>query len=117
MNKENMDIFNSCIDNFTYEKPSGLIGERNVMLFENDKIKIEKIISEGFKSKKDFWYDQSESEYIYILQGIGILQFENKKKLKIKKSGSFLIEPHIKHRIYKTSKKPPCVWLCMFIKK
>lgn len=44
-------------------------------IFKNEKIKIEKIVSNGQKSPDNFWYEQEESEYILLLEGFAILQF------------------------------------------
>ena len=83
------------------------------ILYQDEKIRIEKIVSCGYFSPENFWYDQSEKEYIYIALGEGGLEFE-KEKITLKKGDFYYIEPHKKHRVYYTSTNPPCIWICLF---
>ena len=36
-------------------------------LIKSEKVRIEKIVSNGQVSPKDFWYDQDENEFVIIL--------------------------------------------------
>lgn len=80
-------------------------------LFSNEKIKFEKIISNGVCSPISFWYDQDENEFILIIDGNAILEFED-GILKMKKGDYFIIKAHLKHRVKWTSKD--CLWFCVF---
>ena len=51
--------------------------EKFFEIFKNEKIKIEKIVSNGQKSPENFWYEQEESEYILLLEGFAILEFDD----------------------------------------
>jgi cupin 2 domain-containing protein len=114
-----MENFNKIIEkykkDFIFEEPLYNNTEKTFILFEDEKIKIEKIISYGFKNPDNFWYDQNEKEYVYIMQGNGRLLLEN-QEIELKQGDTFIIEAHIKHRVSFSSLFPPCVWLCMFVK-
>ena len=86
------------------------------ILKESNTHRIERIVSNGTASPEGFWYDQSESEWVCVLEGYGVLEFEN-HKLTLTKGEYFYIPAHMKHRVAKTSSSPPCVWLCVFFKE
>ena len=71
-------------------------------IFKNNKIKIEKIVSNGQKSQKDFWYIQEQSEYILLLSGYAILEFED-FEIELKKGDCLNIAALQKHRVKFTS--------------
>ena len=73
----------------------------------------ERIISHGHVSPSGFWYDQSEWEFVAVLQGNAELEFES--GILGMASGDWVIIPaHVKHRVSYTSENPPCVWLAFF---
>lgn len=45
------------------------------LLLENESVRIEQIISAGQMSPDGFWYDQSEQEWVLLLQGTARLEF------------------------------------------
>lgn len=82
-------------------------------IFKNDKIKIEKIVSNGQKSPKDFWYIQKQSEYILLLSGYAILEFEN-FEIELKKGDCLNIAALQKHRVKFTSLDEATIWFAVF---
>lgn len=95
-----------------YEIPNFPIDEEVIsILTENEKVRIEKIISTGQKSD---WYDQQETEFVILLDGRAELAFENDERIILEKGDTLLIQPHQKHRVTYTSADPPCIWLCVF---
>ena len=40
-------------------------------------VRIERIVSKGHTSPESGWYDQEENEWVMVLQGFGILTFED----------------------------------------
>jgi len=85
-------------------------------LLKNRNIKIERIISSGQFTEKGVWYDQDINEWILLVQGEAILEFENKETVKMKKGNYYNIPSHLKHRVAYTSKKPKCIWLAVLYK-
>ncbi len=82
-------------------------------LFKNDFIKIERIISYGNSSDENFWYDQSHSEWVLIIQGSATLQFEAHELFEMKKGDYIFIPPHKKHRVDSTDLNKPTIWLAI----
>lgn len=75
--------------------------------------RVERIVSHGHVSPLGFWYDQSEWEFVAVLQGNAELEFES--GILGMTSGDWVIIPaHVKHRVSYTSENPPCVWLAFF---
>ena len=85
--------------------------ELTTILAESGNIRIERIISAGQTSD---WYDQTEIEFVVLLEGIAVVDFENGKSVAMSKGDTLLIEPHERHKVSYTSCEPPCVWLCVF---
>ena len=88
-----------------------LTEELTTLLAENNNVRIVRIVSTGQVSD---WYDQSETEFVVLLEGNAVIEFENGKTVALSKGDTLLIKPHEKHRVSFTSKEPPCVWLCVF---
>lgn len=87
--------------------------EQFELLFKSPNCRIDRIVSSGHSSPKGFWYDQENDEFILLVQGEAILEFED--KMVTLKAGDYLYIPkNCKHRLEKTSIDPVCVWLCVF---
>lgn len=87
--------------------------EQFINILNKESIRIEKIVSNGQTSPNDFWYDQEENEFVVVLEGFAIIEFED-KKVELKKGDYINIESHIKHRIKYTSETKPTIWLAIF---
>lgn len=85
--------------------------ELTTVLAKNDSVRIERIVSTGQVSD---WYDQTETEFVVLLEGNAILEFAYSKSVALSKGDILLIPPHERHRVGYTSSNPPCVWLCIF---
>jgi cupin 2 domain-containing protein len=87
--------------------------EKFFEIFKNDVIKIEKIVSNGQKSPEDFWYEQKENEFVLLLKGNAILEFEN-ESLVLNEGDAVNILAYQKHRVRQTSLEEPTIWLAIF---
>ncbi len=96
---------------------SGYIGQKGKEhinnLLSSDGVRVEIITSFSAFSPKDFWYDQSENEFVTVCKGRAALNIEG-KILKLKKGDYIIIPSGVKHRVEYTSSK--CVWLCIYYK-
>ncbi|RXJ68260.1 cupin [Halarcobacter ebronensis] len=102
-------MLNNIFENIKINKQD----EQFFELLKSDNIRVEKIVSNGQFSPKDFWYEQDENEFVLLLKGEAILEFENKEY--ILKEGDYLNIPQkIKHRVKYTSKNEPTIWLAIF---
>ncbi len=84
-------------------------------LLKKDNLRIEKIVSNGQVSPKNFWYEQEENEFVLLLEGFAILEFED-KEIELNKGDYINIPAFLKHRVKYTSKKQTSIWLAVFYK-
>ena len=89
------------------------MNERKTLIFENDKLRVERIQNVWYSSPQGFWYDQTEDEWVQVTKGSAVLEFE-KSKTKLNAGDNLYIKAHERHRIESTSSD--CEWLCIFIK-
>jgi cupin 2 domain-containing protein len=82
-------------------------------IFKNETIKIEKIVSNGQTSPKNFWYEQEQNEFVLLLEGFAILEFED-KVVELKKGDCLNIKAKQKHRVKFTSLTEPTIWFAVF---
>ena len=85
--------------------------EHFLTLTQSGKVRIERIVSNGQCSPKDFWYDQPEDEWVLLVQGGATLGFEDSAPVRLKAGDYLMIARHIKHRIDETS--ADAVWLAV----
>jgi len=90
--------------------------EISQILFENERTRIETIISpRGFSNQKGFWYDQNEDEFVRVIRGEAELLFEGNQFVKMIEGDSIYIPAHSKHRVERTRYETE--WLAVFYKK
>lgn len=89
--------------------------EQFISLFENKNIKIEKIVSNGQISAKDFWYEQEENEFVLLLDGYAIIEFED-EQIELNKGDFINIKSYKKHRVKYTCEEKPTIWLAIYYK-
>lgn len=87
--------------------------EKFFEIFKNKNIKIEKIVSNGQKSPPNFWYEQEKNEFVLLLEGFAILEFED-SEVELKKGDCLNIEAFKKHRVKFTSLDEPTIWFAVF---
>jgi cupin 2 domain-containing protein len=83
-------------------------------LFQSGSTKIQRIVSRSHSSPPDFWYDQPEDEWVIVLLGAAILEFEGGESVELK-AGDYLTLPrHVRHRVGHTSVET--IWLAVHSK-
>lgn len=75
--------------------------------------RIERIVSQGHISPGGFWYDQDEDEWVTLLCGSAVLEFQDMYVF-LQRGDKLLIRSHLRHRVAYTSQSPAAVWLCAF---
>ena len=86
------------------------------LLLRRPDCRIERIISHGQSSPEGFWYDQNEDEWVLLLSGEAVLEFEESgEKRKLATGDSLLIPAGCRHRVEQTAS--PTVWLTVWAKK
>ena len=77
-------------------------------------VKIERIVSHGQASPAGEWHDQDRDEWVALIQGEAVLEYENGEKLRLDAGDHVLIPAHCRHRVDFTSRTPPCIWVAVF---
>ncbi len=76
-------------------------------------LRIERIVSHGHASPKDFWYDQEMHEWVLLIQGAARLQFLDGRSMTMT-PGSFVnIPAHTQHRVEWTDAAQATIWLAI----
>ena len=85
-------------------------------LASNDNLTIERIVSHGQTTPPGEWYDQPVDEWVVLIQGTAILEFEETPEVTLQAGEYLRIKAHQKHRVTYTSSEPPCIWLAVHAK-
>lgn len=81
-------------------------------LLSGEGIRIERIVSFGQCSPEGFWYDQSEAEWILLVEGGATLEFKDKPAAKLLPGDFIFIPQKCCHRVAATEERT--VWLAVF---
>ena len=82
-------------------------------LFNNNNLRIERIVSEGHITDENTWLQELKNEWVLLLQGNAIIIFENGDKFELKTGNYLFIPSNMKHRVTYTSVNPKCIWLAI----
>jgi cupin 2 domain-containing protein len=82
-------------------------------LIVNSNFHLERIISQGHNSPKDFWYDQDTNEFVILISGSAELHFFDGEKFFLKPGDYFIIPANTKHRIERTDSEQKTFWLTL----
>jgi cupin 2 domain-containing protein len=90
-------------------------GEHVDTFVEQGGVTIERIVSTGQASPPGFWYDSPRAEWVVLLSGAAVLEFEGEAEPHPMKPGDHvLIDAHCRHRVAWTSETEPSVWLAVY---
>ena len=85
-------------------------------LLKHDNVRIERILSKGQSSPVEGWYDQEEHEWVIVLDGCGVVSFEDGREMKLSKGDYLNIPAHVKHKVKWTDPDRITIWLAIFYK-
>ena len=80
-------------------------------LAQGKNVRIERIVSAGHTGG---WQNQSEAEFVALLQGEATLAFAGGREERMTAGSCIQIPAGQRHKVSYTSAEPPCVWLCFF---
>jgi len=94
--------------------PTNLPEETFEDLFSNSNVRIERILSQGHCSPENDWYDQGENEWVLLLQGDAVLEYEDGTCVTMTMGDYQNIPAHVKHRVKWTHPDKVSIWLAIF---
>jgi cupin 2 domain-containing protein len=93
--------------------PGNLNAEVFEPLVENERVRIERIISNGHTSPDSGWYDQERNEWVMILKGDACIAFKEGEIIELHAGDYLAIPAHKKHKVIKTSSDSETIWLAV----
>ncbi|MCG3863528.1 MULTISPECIES: cupin domain-containing protein [unclassified Photobacterium] len=100
--------------NIFSQLPAKLDNEEFIDLLKTDSVRIERIVSQGHITPIDEWYDQSENEWVIVLEGRAEVSFTNGEIKRLEKGDHLYIPAHQKHRVSWTEPNKLTIWLAVF---
>ncbi len=94
--------------------PSTLPEEVFEDILATEKLRVERILSYGHSSPAAGWYDQAENEWVMVLKGQGVIEFECGKIVTLSEGDFIHIAAGEKHKVLRTSPDEVTVWLAIF---
>jgi cupin 2 domain-containing protein len=77
-------------------------------------LRVERIVSHGQASPPDFWYEQTNDEWVVVLQGGASLQIEGRDALVVLEPGDhYWLSAGLRHRVASTAQDGPTIWLAV----
>jgi len=98
-------------------KDSGRLAETAEILLSLPGVRIERIASFGQASPGGFWYEQDEEEWVAVLEGEAVLEWEDGRKLGMKPGDWVFLPAKERHRVAWTAPGRPTLWLAVFVQK
>ncbi len=96
--------------------PNAASEEITEVLLSSPNVRLERIVSRGQASPKDFWYDQSQAEWVMLLAGRARLAIEQDEHEHDLGPGDCPYLPaHCRHRVAWTDPAQDTVWLALFV--
>ena len=103
------------LDNIFSEIPKLISNEIFQEIIKTKAVKIERIISKGHSSPKNFWYEQEQNEWVMVLKGRARLRFQGTEGIIEMRPGDYLkIPAYCKHRVEWTDPHQETIWLAVF---
>lgn len=100
--------------NLLREIPAFLDQEWVQTLCAGPHARIERIVSRGHTSPANFWYDQNWDEWVLVLQGHALLQFEEPiREVELTAGDALLIPARARHRVAWTDPAVETIWVAV----
>jgi cupin 2 domain-containing protein len=101
-------------ENLFDDIPADLPDELFTRLLRTGTIRVERIVSQAQASSPGFWYDQDDNEWVLVIEGSAVIEFEGEAEPVELRRGCYLnIPAHARHRVVRTSAKQKTVWLAI----
>lgn len=99
-----------------FHATSGAAGTEDFLtLFESGNVKIQRIVSHASATAENDWYDQAHREWVLVVRGRAVLEFEGGQRMELKEGDYLTLPPHVRHRVNKTG--PETIWLVVHLEE
>lgn len=78
-------------------------------------VRVERIESRGHVTPDGETYDQSEDEWVFIVEGAARLWLEDRGEISLNAGDHLLIPAHCRHRVVWTDPDCLTVWIALFL--
>jgi cupin 2 domain-containing protein len=102
------------ITNLFQHLPDALPDECVDILQSNSNVRIERIVSQGHSTPVGQWYDQTEHEWVMVLQGAGVIEYADGECVTLNVGDYLYLSAHTKHRVASTVEHEQTIWLAIF---
>ena len=103
------------VDNI-FRATAGAIGsEEFLTLLKTEAVKIQRIVSRASTTPENAWYDQTYTEWVLVVRGHAVLEFEGGERIELNEGDYLTIPPQARHRVYDTG--PETIWLVVHSKE
>ena len=102
------------MSNIYSDVPSSITDEIFNDIITTENVRIERIISHGHSSPEQGWYDQDENEWVMVLEGQGVIEFEDGRVVTLSKGDYINIAAREKHKVVGTDRDVVTIWLAVF---
>ena len=93
---------------------SGAAGaEEFLTMLEGNGVKIQRIVSHASSTPENEWYDQAYPEWVLVVRGHAVLEFEGGERIELNEGDYLAIPPHARHRVNETG--PETIWLVVHL--
>ena len=83
------------------------------LLLKDKNVRIERIVSQGQRTPAGEWYDQMQNEWVIVLQGEAVIEYENMAQHTLKVGDYLFIPANTRHRVSWTTATEKTVWLAV----
>ena len=106
----------TTVHNLLSNLPDATAEECVEVLLSTPNSRLERIVSRGQASPENFWYDQSQAEWVMVLQGKARLAIEaDHQEHELGPGDGIYLPLHCRHRVIWTDPDQNTVWLALFI--
>jgi len=99
--------------NLLHPLPEMAADEHFQTLLARPGVRIERIVSDGQVSPPGFWYEQSQEEWVLVLQGAGVVEYQDGARFELSAGDTLNIPARCRHRVAFTA--PRTVWLAVHL--
>ena len=85
--------------------------ERHDDLYMSPRVRVTRIESSAYTSPEGFWYDQPEDEWVVVIAGAAVIEFDDGMRHPMGVGDWLVIPAHCRHRVAETGEKT--IWLAV----